>query len=88
MLHGYSIDEELTIEQLSDDQVRAICTHQLAGAQQVELTTLLGQQREGELSAIGRARLGVLLNLYQQGLVQRAQALAVAVGRGLLPPLD
>ena len=88
MRQEYPTDEESMMEQLSDDQILAICAHQLTSGQQLELATLLEQQREGEISTMGRVRLDVLLNLYQQGSVQKAQALAVAVAKGLLSSLD
>lgn len=78
----------LPIEQLSDEQVLALRDLQLPTDQQNELSDLLDQQREGLLSDRARAQLDTLLDLYQQGMVQKARALAVAVERGLQPPPD
>ena len=78
----------LPIEQLSDEQVLALRDLQLPAEQQSELSELLAEHSERTLSAPERARLDVLLDLYQQGMVQKARALAVAVERGLQPPLD
>jgi len=79
---------ELPIEQLADEQVLALRDLQLADDQQAELTRSLQQQREGKLTATERERLDILLDLYQRGSVQKARALAVAVERGLQPPLE
>jgi hypothetical protein len=78
---------ELPIEQLADEQVLALRDLQFAEDQQAELSALLQQQSEGTLSTSDRERLDMLMDLYQRGLVQKARALAVAVDRGLQPPL-
>jgi hypothetical protein len=79
---------ELPIEQLSDEQVLALRDLQFSAEQQAELSKLLGKQRENELSVADRERLDILLDLYQRGSVQKARALAIAVDRGLQPPLS
>lgn len=79
---------ELPIEQLSDEQVLALRDLQLTADQQSELSALLQQQSENELGVADRERLDVLMDLYQRGSVQKARALAIAVDRGLQPPLD
>jgi uncharacterized protein YbgA (DUF1722 family) len=56
--------------------------------QQRELGDLLARQREGSLDGIERRRLNELMDLYRRGMVQKAQALKVAVDRGLQPPLS
>lgn len=79
---------ELPIEQLSHEQVLALRDLQLTADQQSELSALLQQQSENELGVADRERLDVLMDLYQRGSVQKARALAIAVDRGLQPPLD
>jgi hypothetical protein len=81
-------DTELSVEQLPDDQVLALRDLQLAPEQQAALSDLLGRQREGTLSEGERGELDSLLALYRRGKVHKAQALKVAVDRGLQPPLD
>ncbi len=76
------------VESLPDDQVLALCKLQLNPAQQSELSDLLARNREGSLNASDQVRLDELLNEYRHGMVRKAQALKVAVDRGLLPPLS
>jgi hypothetical protein len=76
------------VESLPDDQVLALCQLQLNLAQQSELSDLLARNREGNLNAADRTRLDELLNEYRRGMVRKAQALKVAVERGLRPPLS
>lgn len=76
------------IESLPDDQVLTLCQLQMNPAQQSELSDLLTRNRETHLSAADQARLDELLNEYRRGMVRKAQALKVAVERGLQPPLS
>jgi len=46
------------------------------------------RQREDMLEQDDRDRLGALMNSYRRGMVRKAQALQIAVERGLRPPLD
>ena len=61
---------------------------QLTAEQQESLSDLLGRQREGTLTEDERGDLDRLLALYRRGMVRKAQALKVAVDRGLQPRLD
>lgn len=78
---------DVPVELLPDDQVLALRDQQLDAATQNELGDLLAEQREGTLAAEGRVRLQELMNIYRQGMVRKAQALKVAVERGLQPAL-
>jgi hypothetical protein len=78
---------EPPVDSLPDEQVRALCEGQLPPPQQQELSDLLALQREGQLDATARAQLDQLMQAYRRGLVRKAQALQVAVARGLIPPL-
>jgi ribosomal protein S9 len=49
---------------------------------------LLATQREGALTADERGQLDTLMEIYRRGMVRKAQALKVAVARGLQPPLS
>lgn len=79
---------EPPVETLSDAEVLALSNSFLPEAQQVELDNLLYDQREGHLTAKTRERLDELMEIYRHGLVRKAQALRVAVRRGLRPPLN
>ncbi|HEX5506811.1 MAG TPA: hypothetical protein VFW96_29630 [Thermomicrobiales bacterium] len=78
---------EVPLEALPDDQILAIRDQQLTDEQQAALSDLLARQREGLLTDAERVRLDDLLDLYGRGLVRKAQALKIAVNRGLQPPL-
>ena len=45
------------------------------------------RQREGELNDNEQVQLDALMLAYRRGLVRKAQALKVAVERGLQPPI-
>jgi hypothetical protein len=48
----------------------------------------LARQREGVLTNAERGQLETLMGIYQRGMVRKAQALKVAVDRGLQSPLS
>ena len=79
---------DVPIESLPDDQVLALCALEMSQREQDELSALLARQREGTLDDAARRRLDELMASYRRGMVQKAQALKVAVERGLRPPLD
>lgn len=82
------IAAEPPVEALPDDQVLALCDMQMKAEQQEELGDLLARNREQALSSAEQARLDELLRIYRRGLVRKAQAIQVAVERGLRPPLN
>jgi hypothetical protein len=84
---GHAVAEP-PVESLPDDQVLALCDMQMDVEQQETLGDLLARNREGLLSGVERARLDELMQTYRRGLVRKAQALKVAVERGLRPPLN
>lgn len=79
---------EVPVELLPDDQVLLLCSLELKESDQQALSDLLAQQREGTLAEAERPTLDALMGAYRRGLVRKAQALKVAVGRGLRPPLS
>ena len=79
---------ELPVEMLADDQVLALTKSQLSGSQQAELSDLLSVNREGQMTVQQQARMEELMIAYRRGLVRKAQAIKVAVARGLIPPLN
>ena len=79
---------DVPVEELPDAEVLALRDLQLGEDEQTELGTLLAHQREGALSDAERVRLDALMRSYRQGMVRKAQALKVAVDRGLQPPLN
>jgi hypothetical protein len=78
---------EPVLELLPDEELLAVCDRQPDPAEQEELSELLAGNQEGELLAGERDRLEELMRRYRAGLVRKAQALKVAVSRGLRPRL-
>lgn len=83
-----SVSSEPHIELLSDEQILLLCAFEMTEADQAALSELLERQREGSLSEAERPALDALMGTYRGGLVRKAQALKVAVERGLWPSLD
>jgi len=82
------MSEQITIEELSNEEVLALTELQLAPTQEATLSELLDRNREETLDAEGRCRLEELMRIYEHGLLRKAQALRVAVQRGLREPLE
>ncbi len=78
---------DIPVEALPDDQVLALRDLQMSTEQQAALSDLLARQREGVLTSTERVQLDELMGRYRRGLVRKAQALNVAVDRGVQPPL-
>jgi hypothetical protein len=79
---------QFLMESLPDGQILALCDSMMDLDQQVELGDLLAASREGLLTADQGTRLRSLMQVYRRGLVRKAQALQLAVKRGLRPPLS
>src|SRR5262245_11400327 len=79
---------EIPVEELSDAEVLALTDLSLTAEQQTLLRDLLTRNREETLDAEGRRQLGSLMHIYEHGLLRKAQALRVAVQRGLRAPLE
>lgn len=78
---------EGVVSHLSDDQVKALANLKMSEAQAEELGELLTQQREREISTAGRIRLRELLDIYEYGMLWKAEGQRVGVQRGILPPM-
>jgi hypothetical protein len=72
---------------LSDEDVLALTELQMLPAQDRRLSALLQKQQAQALSDPERAELFALMQVYQEGLLRKAQALREAVRRGLRMPL-
>jgi hypothetical protein len=79
---------EVPLALLPDEQVLALRDLEMDAGEQGELSDLLARQREGQLTGDKRTRLDVLLTAYRRGMMRKAEALKVAVERGLQPPLS
>lgn len=79
---------ERPVETLSDEEVLALTELQMAPEEQSRLSDLLERNREDELDAEAERQLDELMHLYESGLIRKAEALRVAVQRGLREPLQ
>ena len=73
---------------LADKEILALTELQMEPQQDRRLSLLLERQQAGELSDTERPELLALMQLYQEGLLRKAQALHEAVRRGLRKPLE
>lgn len=78
---------DMPLDTLPDSRVLELSSAQMPDDQQRELSELLARSREGELDERARARLDELMQAYRQALKRKAEALQVAVKRGLRPPI-
>ncbi len=76
------------IADLPDKEILALTELQLHPAQDRRLSRLLNRQQAGKLAAAERAELIALMQVYQEQLLRKAQALSEAVRRGLIEPLS
>jgi hypothetical protein len=79
---------DLPVADLPDVEVLALADSRMDPAQDQRLSDLLEQQQAGRLTEEERHALLTLLQVYQDGLLRKAQALSEAVRRGLRPPLE
>ena len=76
------------VSELSDSEVLAAADSQMETAQDRRFSELLDNQQAGQLSSEERSELLALMQIYQEGLLRKAQALNEAVQRGLRNPLN
>jgi hypothetical protein len=74
---------DVPVELLPDEQVLALRDLQMDPLAQDEMGDLLARQREGMLDEAGRRQLEEIMTIYRREMVRKAQALKVAVERGL-----
>ena len=72
---------------LSDKEVLNLSHKQMDEIQDQRLTVLLDHQQSGNLTSSEQPELQTLMQMYQDGLLRKAQALHEAVKRGLREPL-
>ena len=81
-------ENDIPAEHLSDDEALALSEMTFSEEQDAALSDLLARQRENQLDSKGRRQLSELMRIYERGLLRKAQALQVAVERGLREPLS
>lgn len=79
---------ESDIRQCGDEEVLKACDLELAAEDDRLLTELLRRQQAEALSVHEQAELASLMQVYQEGLVRKAEALREAVRRGLWGPVQ
>ena len=77
---------ETSFEGLPDDQLIAAANWSLPDDHRKELVDLVEIHHERTLTDSERLRLDALMQSYRRSLVLKAQALQVAVERGIMPP--
>ena len=80
--------DEIPVEFLKAEQVLKLADRMLSEEQQAELDELLGKNSEGQLDEDEKLRLDVLMDIHNQVLLRKSEAIAIAVERGLRPPLS
>ena len=82
------ISSEIDVEQLADSEVLALADLKMSAEQQEILHNLLDKNGEGKLTKAEKKQLDAMMEIYDDALLRKAQALRVAVERGLIPPLS
>jgi hypothetical protein len=82
------IDTLPAISNLSDRQVMALTQLEMESAQDLRLSELLDKQQSDTLNSEEPQELDNLMQIYREGLLRKATALAEAVKRGLMEPLN
>jgi hypothetical protein len=85
---AYNLDKPEPIADLSDEQVMALTKLEMEPLQDAKLSELLDKQQSGTLAPEEPQELEYLMQIYHEGLLRKATALAEAVKRGLQEPLD
>lgn len=71
---------------LPDAQVVQFAEGTMASAEDQRLSSLLDRRQTGVITLDERTELASLMQIYQEGLLRKAQGLSEAVRRGLRPP--
>lgn len=79
---------EIDVEKFSDSEVLALTELQISPAQQKLLDKFQEKNGEGTLTSAEEKQFDALMEIYEDALLKKAQALRVAVERGLIPPLS
>ncbi|HBB33137.1 MAG TPA: hypothetical protein DDZ80_25920 [Cyanobacteria bacterium UBA8803] len=75
------------VSNLSDSEVMALTQLRLRPVQEQRLSELLDRQQSGIITQTESSELQALIHIYEDRLLQQAQALNEAVRRGLIEPL-
>ncbi|MDQ3088219.1 MAG: hypothetical protein M3Q78_06425 [Acidobacteriota bacterium] len=81
------VSSEVAVEKLSDSEVLALTELQMSPTQQKLMDEFQEKNGEGALTNDERRQFDALMEIYEDALLRKAQALRVAVERGLIAPL-
>jgi hypothetical protein len=87
-LTGVDGDLISPVADLTDKQVMALTQLEMEPLQDAKLSTLLDRQQAGSLESGEPEEVEFLMQVYREGLLRKATALAEAVKRGLMEPLN
>lgn len=79
---------DVPLDLLPNEQILALCHLQMTTEQQATFSDLQFRHREEHLNAQETSKLDELMQIYRSGLVRKAQAMNIAVKRGLMLPLN
>ena len=82
------VSSEFDVEKLSDSEVLALAELKMPTEQQEILHDLLDKNGEGELTKEETEQLDAMMEIYEEATLRKAQAMRVAVERGLMKPLS
>jgi hypothetical protein len=82
------ISTEIDVENLSDSEVLALAKLKMPLKQQKVLHNLLKKNGEGKLTNSEKTQLDVMMEEYESATLRKAQAMSVAVQRGLMKPMS
>src|SRR5450631_3210411 len=85
---GVELSTGKPISELTDDDVLTAADSKMELAQDQRFNELLDKQQGSKLADDERPELLALMQVYQEGLLRKAQALNEAVKRGLRTPLE
>ncbi len=81
------VSSEVAVKKLSDSEVLALTELQMSPTQQKLMDEFQEKNGEGALTNDERRQFDALMEIYEDALLRKAQALRVAVERGLIAPL-
>lgn len=87
-LKPWGAASEDDIHQCGDNEVLKACALELSVEDDCRLSELLQRQQAETLAVQEQAELASLMQVYQEGLVRKAEALREAVRRGLRQPVQ
>lgn len=76
------------VASMPDAEILALADSHMDTDQDWRLRELLAKQQDGELTEDENSSLPTLMQVYEVGLLRKAQGLSEAVRRGLRPPLE